>query len=124
MTLTMTTQDTTAATEPYGDETRCDCCGDVRAAVSPWAANTDLPGPDDGLICNECAEAVAHPCGVCGDLTLFSGAATDPADPAWVCDECLVKCDECGRWSSPAVATADGNDWICPLCMADPEPDA
>jgi len=122
MSSTMTLQDTD--TEPCGDETRCDCCGEMRAAVFPWSENTDLPGPDDGLICNECAEAVADPCHVCGNLTLFSGAADDPADPAWVCDACLVECDECGRWTSPAVATADDNDWICPRCMADPEPAA
>lgn len=124
MPSTMTLQYTDTAAEHYGDKTRCDCCGEMRTRVFPWSANTELPGPDDGLICDECAEIVATPCGVCAELALFSGATDDHTSPAWVCDACLVSCDECGHWTSPAVATSDGSDWLCPACVADPEPAA
>ena len=113
--------------------TCCVCDAEVPSStVTMWETDPDLAyarttGPD--WLCEACAEDMAEPCDMCGELVLPGTPSATPAagtgtDGPWVCEGCAVECDECGVFTSPSVATAvDGDDappWLCPTCA---EPD-
>lgn len=98
------------------------------STATPWATNSDLAHYDPSTVwlCEACAEEMSEPCDTCGNPVLpgSEGAYSSNNDGTgpWVCETCVVKCDGCEGYTSPAVAVSVDGDgtapWACPACVA------
>jgi hypothetical protein len=111
--------------DPY-QATTCDMCHKEvpYGEGEPWIGN---PNEDPDWICSECVEAISEPCNTCGDPVLPGSEGAWPLGKdgtgPYACEACVVTCDGCDGYTSPAVAVSvDGDNaapWLCPACVAD-----